>query len=212
MVKKSQKIAGVMEFTCFKKKENVTDDELIQAVIQFETSFLANQEGVLFHCLVRNFNNEYANVLFADTMGSLNKLLEAANSNNSANHFFSLIENESVQMTFHEIEKENFFIPENFSCVEHGTFSLKNKNKDEFERLIKVSNTIEKEYLNKLENTKAHLIGVVAENVYSEITFGQTLGKTKEACFGYMENVYCKPLMEMVDESTMKLDFWYLIA
>ena len=210
MIKKKQAIAEVMEFTSFKKKENVTDDELIQAVIQFENSFLASQENILFHCLVRNFNNEYANVLFADNMNSINKLFEDAKSNNSAKHFFSLIENESVKITIHQIEKENFVIPENFSCVEHGTFSLKEKN--EFKDLIKTSNTIEQEYLNKLENTKAHFIGTISENVYSEITFGETLGKTKEACFAYMENVFCKPLLEMADETTMKLDFWYLIA
>lgn len=210
MIKKREKNAGVMEFTSFKKKESVTDDELIQAVIQFETSFLANQEGVLFHCLVRNFNNEYANVLFTDNMDSPNKLLEAANKNDSAKHFFSLIDNESVDMIFHKIEKEIFMIPEYFSCVEHGTFSLKNKNR--FDDLVKISNTIEKEYLNKMENTKAHFIGTVSENLYSEVTFGETLGKTKEACFGYMENVFCKPLLEMADETTMKLDFWYLIA
>ncbi len=210
MIKKREKNAGVMEFTSFKKKESVTDDELIQAVIQFEALFLANQDGVLFHCLVRNFNNEYANVLFVDNMDSLNKLLETANKNDSAKHFFSLIENESVNMIFHKIEKENFIIPEYFSCVEHGTFSL--KNKDKFDNLIKVSNTIEKEYLNKTENTKAHFIGTISENIYSEVTFGETLGKTKESCFGYIENVFCKPLLEMADETTMKLDFWYLVA
>lgn len=210
MFKKGQKNAKVMEFTSFKKKENVTDDELIQAVIQFETSFLANQEGILFHCLVRNFNNDYANVLFADNMDSINKLFDAANNNKSAKYFFSLIENESVNIIIHQIEKKNFMIPEHFSCVEHGTFSL--KNKVEFEKLIKVSNTIEKEYLSKSDNTKAHFIGIISENLYSEVAFGKTLGKTKEVCFGYMENSFCKPLLEMADETTMKLDFWYLIA
>jgi len=210
MIKKSQEKVEVMEFTSFKKKENVTDEELIQAVIQFETSFLTNQEGVSFHCLVRNFNNEYANVLFANNMTSIHKLLEDAKSNNSAKYFFSLIDNESVKMTFHKIEKENFMIPDYFSCVEHGIFSLKNKN--EFDHLMNVSNTIEKEYLNKLKNTKAHFIGTVSENLYSEITFGETLGKTKEACFGYIDNEFCKPLLEMADETTMSLDFWYLIA
>lgn len=210
MIKKGRKNAEVMEFTSFKKKENVTDDELIQAVIQFEIDILTKQKGIIFHCLVRNFNNEYANVLFADNMDSINRLLKAVNENDSAKHFFSLIESESVNMTFHKIEKQKFLIPEHFSCVEQGTFSLKNKN--DFENLIKVSNTIEEEYLNKFENTKAHFIGTVSENLYSEVTFGETLGKTKEACFGYMENVFCKPLLEMADEATMKLDFWYLIA
>ena len=62
-------------------------NELIQAVIQFETSFLTYQKGILFHCLVRNFNNEYANVLFADNMDSINKLLKAVNENDSENIF-----------------------------------------------------------------------------------------------------------------------------
>ncbi|WBX71178.1 hypothetical protein [Tenacibaculum retecalamus] len=210
MIKKDRTNAKVMEFTSFKKKENVTDDELIQAVIQFENSFLANQEGILFHCLVRNFNNEYANVLFADNMDTINNLFKEAENNDSTKHFFSLIEDESVKITIHQIEKENFRVPTHFSCIEHGTFSLKDNN--DYKNLINVSNTIEKEYLNKLENTKAHFIGTVSDNLYSEITFGETLGKTKEACFGYMENNFCKPLLEMADETSMKLDFWYLIA
>jgi len=210
MIKNLDKIPKVMEFTSFMKKENVTDDELIQAAIQFESSFLETQKGVIFHCLVRNFNNEYANVLFADNMDSLNQLVKSANKNNAAKHFFSLIENKSIKMDFHKIEKDNFEIPDHFSCIECGTFSL--KNKDDFQKLISVSNIIEKEYLNKKENTKAHFIGTISENLYSEITFGETLGKTKKICFGYPENSFCQPMLEMADETSMKLDFWYLIS
>ena len=210
MIKIFDKAPKVMEFTSFRKKENVTDDELIQAVIQFENSFLKNQNGVIFHCLVRNFNNEYANVLFADDMDSLNKLVKSANENNTASHFFNLIENKSIKMNFNKIEKNNFKIPDQFSCIEYGTFSL--KNKDDFQKLISVSEIIEKEYLNKEENTKAHFIGSISENLYSEVTFGKTLGKTKEICFGYMENSSCQPMLAMADETSMQLDFWYLIA
>ena len=75
-----------------------------------------------------------------------------------------------------------------------------------------VSENIEKEYLNAFENTKAHFIGSVQENRVSEITLGETLGKTKEICFGYFNNQICKPLLDISDEATIEIDFWYLIA
>lgn len=212
MIKKMIKtpIPRVMEFTSFRKKETVTDDELIQAVIQFESSFLIQQKGVLFHCLVRNFNNEYANVIFTENKKDLNELEEKAINNDITKNFFSLIEKGSTKINFHHIEKENFEIPQYFSCIEHGTFSLKNKN--DFEHLITASNTLEKEYLSKTTNTKGHFIGTISGNLYSEITFGETLGKTKEICFGYTQNKYCQPLLKLADETSMNLDFWYLIA
>lgn len=202
--------ATVMEFTSFSKKNKVSDDELIQAVLQFERSFLSHQKGVVFHCLVRNLNNEYANVLFAENMETLKEIEKSAPQNPYATHFFGQINPGSIQMNFQTIEKGNFEVPEHFACVEYGTFSLKNKS--DFKSLLSVSDNIEQQYLFKSENTKAHFIGRISENHFSEVTFGSTLGKTKEVCFGYMENEHCQPMLEMADETTMKLDFWYLIA
>jgi hypothetical protein len=67
MIRVSNNFAKAMEFAIFKKKETVTDDELINAVLKFET-VLSKQSGIIFHCLVRNFKNEYANVIFAEKM------------------------------------------------------------------------------------------------------------------------------------------------
>lgn len=72
MIRVSNNSAKAMEFTSFSKKKNVTDDELINAVLKFET-VLAKQSGVIFHCLVRNFKNEYANVLFVSDFEDLKK-------------------------------------------------------------------------------------------------------------------------------------------
>ena len=49
MIRVSNDFAEAMEFTSFNKKENVTDDELINAVLKLE-SILAKQNGVIFHC------------------------------------------------------------------------------------------------------------------------------------------------------------------
>lgn len=209
MIRISNSFAKAMEFTSFKKKETITDDELINAVFQFET-VLAKQDGVIFHCLVRNFENEYANVLFVTEIDDLKRLEENLTQLQEAQDFFKLIDEKSVKMAFHRILKDDFKVPSLFSCVECGTFQL--KNRDENLKLLTVSENIEKEYLNTFENTKAHFIGSVQENRFSEITLGETLGKTKEICFGYFNNQFCKSLLEMTDETTVELDFWYLIA
>lgn len=182
---------------------------MINAVLKFET-VLAKQDGVIFHCLVRNFENEYANVLFATEIDDLKRLEENLMQLQEVQDFFRLIDKKTLKITVHKILKNDFKVPNLFLCVECGTFEL--KNQDENLKLLAVSENIEKEYLNTFENTKAHFIGSVQENRFSEITLGETLGKTKELCFGYFSNKFCKPLLEMTDETTVKLDFWYLIT
>lgn len=199
-----------MEFTSFKKKDHVSDDELLQAVLQFEEHFLTLQEGVIFHCLVRNYKNEYANVLFADHMDTMNAMFKSVHENDAANRFFDLIEEGSVTMNFNQIQKEDFKIPKDFSCVEYGTFSLRSPKP--LEELITISDNIENHYLNTTENTQAHFIGTISDTLFSEVTFGKTLAKTKEVCYGYTENIHCKPLLDAADPESMQLDFWYLIA
>lgn len=209
MIRVRNNFAKAMEFTAFKKNENVTDDELINAVLKFETA-LAKQDGVIFHCLVRNFKNEYANVLFVTEPHDLIKLKKNIQFLPEAQQFFKLVDKQSVKMEYHTLLKVDFDIPAHFSCIECGTFSLKNEEKAD--KLLAISEDIEREYLNNFENTLGHFIGKIEDKKYSEITMGKTLGQTKEICFGYFNNQFCKPLLEMADEKTMRLDFWYLIA
>lgn len=210
MIRQSNQSPQIMEFTSFKKKDHITDDELLQSVLNFESAFLAKQEGVVFHCLVRNFNNEYANVMFLENQNALDGIMANVHESPEANQFFSIIENESVKMNFNQIMEDGFQVPEHFSCVEVGTFEL--NSGEEVDNLLKVSSSIENQYLNQFANTKAHFIGQLPNNVYSEITLGNTLGKTKEVCMGYLNNAHCKPLLEMCNSETMHLDFWYVIA
>lgn len=73
MIRLSSKPAKAMEFTSFKKKEHITDDEILFAVLKFE-EVISKQNGLVFHCLVRNYDNEYANVLFAESIQNLKEL------------------------------------------------------------------------------------------------------------------------------------------
>lgn len=209
MIRVNNNFAKAMEFTSFKKKEAVTDDELTSAVLKFET-VVAKQSGVIFHCLVRNFNNEYANVLFVENIEHLHLLSKEIASFPEAKDFFALLEMDTVKMNFHEILKNNFKIPEGFSCIEHGTFTLKEEST--VDSLIKVSDDLEKHYLSAFDNNLEHCVGRVKDKKVSEIAIGKTYAKTKQECYGYYENQYGQSLLNLADLTTVELDFWYLIA
>lgn len=198
-----------MEFTSFKKRENVTDNELLFAVLKFET-VLVQQKGIIFHCLVRSYNNDYTNVLFADSIDVLKDLGKNLGHLPEVQSFFEMVDTKTVKIEYHEIQKDNFQIPKEFSCIEKGTFSL-NDIKDS-DQLLSVSEKIENEYLDTFENTQAHFIGILNENQFSEVTFGKTLAKTKQICFGYFDNPYGLELLNLADKESMELDFWYLIG
>lgn len=209
MIRVNNNFAKAMEFTSFKKKENVTDDELINAVLKFETT-IAKQKGVIFHCLVRNLNNEYANVLFVEHIEHLHVLSKELAAHPEAKDFFSFIDMTSVKMEFHEILKDNFKVPEGFACVECGTFTL--KADASIDALLKVSEELEQHYLHNFDNHLGHFVGSVAAQKVSEIALGKTYAKTKQECFGYYENQYGQAFLNLADLNSVVLDFWYLIA
>lgn len=209
MIRFNNNLAKAMEFTSFKKRENVTDNELLFAVLKFET-VLVQQKGIIFHCLVRSYNNDYANVLFADSIDVLKDLGKNLGHLPEVQSFFEMVDTKTVKIEYHEIQKDNFQIPKEFSCIEKGTFSL-NDIKDS-DQLLSVSEKIENEYLDTFENTQAHFIGILNENQFSEMTFGKTLAKTKQICFGYFDNPYGLELLNLADKESMELDFWYLIG
>ncbi|RIW13349.1 hypothetical protein D0X99_16365 [Algoriphagus lacus] len=209
MIRVNRNFAGAMEFTSFKKKEGVSDDELFQGVNKLE-SVLAKQSGVIFHCLVRNLANSYANVLFVDDPARLEVLTKELFDYPEAQEFLALIDMGSVQMKLHRILKKDFVVPEGFACVEHGTFRL--KEGFGIDELINVSNAIEEHYLNKFENHLGHFVGQLDKDLVSEISIGKTYAKTKQECYGYYDIESGQALMSMADLESMNLDFWYLMA
>jgi hypothetical protein len=212
MLRLNQVKPTVMEFTTFTKADNITDEDFISLVIKFEHDYLKNQPGLLFHCLVRNLNGEYANLLFADNIQSIKDIENGFSRSDIATEFMKSIKPSTVKVYYHEILKDNFQVPDNFACVEHGIFSPKVDSDFSEESLLSVSKDIENTYLNTFENTLSHFMGKVDNGTYSEITFGKTLGKTKDICYGYFNIESGMKMMNMCDPETTNLDFWYLIA
>lgn len=208
MIRINNNSAKAMEFTRFKKKQYVQEEDLFKVVKDFEM-LLQEQEGINFHCLVRNDSDEYANVVFAKSMNHLLQLNSNLQQISESILFFGLIDMQSVKIEYHEIQKVDFKVPYNFLCIEKGIFSLedvKDKNK-----LVAISDAIESDYLNKFANTKGHFIGIMDNNKYSETTFGESVEETRDICMGYFENSSCQILLNAADEKTFELDFWSLV-
>jgi len=212
MIQVNQATPALMEFTTFTKTNDVTDEEMIDLVMKFEHDYLKKQSGLIFHCLVRNLKGEYANLLFADNMGSIKNIEQGFSSNDSAEKFMAAINLQTVKVRYHEILDKNFQVPTDFTCFEHGTFSPNSDMVFSESKLLSVSKQIEEDYLNTYENSLGHFIGKVDDKTYSEITFGKTLGKTREVCYGYLNIAAGEKMMAMLDPQTTDLDFWYLIA
>ena len=185
MIRVSNAPVCAMEFTSFRKKTTVSDDELLFAVARFESQ-LVQVEGMVYHTLVRNYDNEYANVLFATSMEVIKTLEAVIGNTKETQDFFSMVDISTVQVEYHEISKPNLTVPSYFGCIENGKFSL--KDTAQASTLLSASDAVEESYLNAFENTKGHFISVLNENEYSEIVLGQTLGNTKEICYGYFGN------------------------
>ena len=212
MIRVNQATPALMEFTTFSKANDVTDEEMIDLVMKFENDYLKKQSGLTFHCLVRNLKGEYANLLFADSIESIKNIEQGFSSNDSAEKFMAAINLQTVKVRFHEILDKNFQVPTDFTCFEHGTFSPNSDEDFSESKLLTVSKEIEQDYLNRFENSLGHFIGKIDDKTYSEITFGKTLGKTREVCYGYFNIEAGKKMMAMLDPKTTDLDFWYLIA
>lgn len=209
MIKVNTLNASVMECTRFRIMEKVTEKDLLQAISDFENQFLNHLKGIAFHCLAKNDKGEYANLLLAQNTTVLTALEKDITSNSGALSFLKLIDKKSVMIHYLNIEKEPLLIPDHFSCIELGTFALK---KGTLQELLAVSDNIEKNYLSHFSNTQLHFIGSLPNDVYAEVTFGTTLQTTQQICAGYLSDPNCSPLMEMIDETRMTLDFWNIIA
>ncbi|AJH16762.1 hypothetical protein [Myroides profundi] len=209
MIRVSNAPVCAMEFTSFRKKTTVSDDELLFAIARFERQLL-QVEGIVYHTLVRNYDNEYANVLFATSMEVIKTLEAVIGNTKETQDFFSMVDMSTVQVEYHKIRKSNFTVPSYFGCIENGKFSLKDTT--QASTLLSASDAVEQSYLNAFDNTQGHFISVRNENEYSEIVLGQTLGNTKEICYGYFGNEACLSLLGLIDESSMHLGFWYVVG
>jgi len=212
MIRFNNKVAKAMEFTKFAKAEGVREEDFLTALLKFEKNYFKDAKGLIFKCYLRNLKGEYADLLFAENMDVLKQFEEGYMENSHFQEFMKVIDPNSVKVHYHGVMKKGFQVPENFACVEHGTFSPKNDIEFSEKNMLSISDKIETEYLNSFENSLGHFMGKIDNETYSEIAFGKTLGKTREICYGYFGIDSGIELMNLYVPESVDLDFWYLIA
>jgi len=202
----------VMGFTTFEKKNNVDTMDVVSASLHWQREFLKNMDGIGFHCLLGNMSGGFADIIFASDQPSFDKMGELHFEAPSSKKFMSLLEPTSVQLRSASILNGGFVIPSGFSCIEAGFMTLAEGSSVQDSEIGDRSSKIEDEYLGEYSNTLGHFVGNIGDQSYCEITFGQTLGQTREICYGYEKSAVCQEFLGLFDEKNFEFDFWVPLA
>ncbi len=212
MLNKKFENYGVMGFVEFEKLDNVACEEVIEASLNWQREFLKPIEGIGFHCLLGNLKGGFADLIFGTNKAAFEHMSETFLSAASSQKVKSLLDPQSIVMRSASILADNFTVPDEFSCVEAG-FMRANKEEEISEAVVREKSiNLEKEFLGAYANTKGHFVGKTAEDGFCEVTFGQTLGQTREICFGYEAARPCREFLSLFDEKSFEFDFWYPLA
>ncbi|MEH6403625.1 MAG: hypothetical protein V7750_09665 [Sneathiella sp.] len=212
MLNKQLNNYSVMGFATFQKKRDVETMDVIAASLDWQREFLKSMDGIGFHCLLGNMSGGFADIIFATDRPSFDKMGELHFEAPSSIKFMSLLDPESIQLRSASILKEGLIIPSGFSCIEAGFMTLAEGAIAEDEEVRLGSDKIEEQYLGGYSNTLGHFVGRAEDQSYCEITFGQTLGQTREICYGYEHSVICQDFLNQFDEKKFEFDFWVPLA
>ncbi|MEP4770255.1 MAG: hypothetical protein ABJY83_20315 [Roseibium sp.] len=201
----------VMGFARYRKKDGVDPAELIGAAREWQDSFLGKQSGISMHCFLGNLKGEFADAILATDQQSFMAMAQAHPDAPSSARLMELLDKDSIQLKQNSLLGGPKPVPTGFSCVEFGTFTPNGAVFSE-DRMMAASDRIEQDYLAGFRETKAHFMGKIDDNTYSEIAFVETSGAARDICNGYVGNKTCMPLLELFDLNSVDLDFWHVLA
>lgn len=211
MAQQTASTPTVMGFTRYEKKKNEKSEDLIQASMEWQRNFLKKQSGVVMHRLLGNLRGQFADAILAVDKASFVKMTEQYKEDASSKALMELIEPGSIKPMLNLILKE-VQVPTDFSCIEFGTLQPKKDSGFSEAAMLAASKRLEDEYLASYSQARAHCLGKIDENTYSEIAFVKTLGAAREICNGYLSNDICGKLLAMFDPASFDLDFWFVLA
>lgn len=212
MLRKNLGPVTMMGFARYKKKENIDTADLISAVRDWQLSFLDTQKGIAMHCFLGNLKGEFADAVMAIDEASFAEMSKHHSDAPSSKVFMEMIDMESLILTPNILLADNVEVPTDFSCIEFRTFKPNSEIQFSETTMLNASARIESEYLAQFKETRAHIIGKIDADTYSEISFVETEGAAREICSGYMGNPICEELLAMFDPKTVDLDFWHVLA
>lgn len=89
-----------LEFATFRLKAGVTEASLLAASARVDREFLAGQEGLLGHVLLKGSGGLYADMALADSQQRAEQICALWTGNAVALGYIELLDPQSVSMTF----------------------------------------------------------------------------------------------------------------
>jgi len=212
MMRKNHGPVTMMGFARYEKRDDVETEELIEACLNWRRMFLDRQDGIVFHCFLGNLKGQFADAIMAVDQAAFEEMSKRHPEDKSSQTFMSLLKPDTIRLTPNAILKQGVEVPSDFSCIEFGTFRMTEASGFSQSMMLEISRKIEVEYLSKFSASRAHFMGKVDDETYSEITFVHTLGAAREICNGYLTNDVCGELLAMFDPKSADLDFWHVLA
>ncbi len=210
MLRKDLGPLKMMGFARYEKRDGVETEDLIDAALNWRHDFLEKQEGIAMHCFLANTKGQFADAIMAVDETAFMAMSENHPKAPSSQAFMQLLQPESIRLTANKILKSDVDVPENFSCIEFGTFSPNTSFSESL--MLDISSKIEEKYLFSFSEPRAHFMGKVNETTYSEIAFVENLGMARRICNGYIQDDTCLELLGIFDPESVELDFWYKLA
>ena len=202
----------IMGFSRFQNKAEVPIEDIIEKSLEWSESFLEKIDGINFHCLLRNTKGELADVIFAKDPQTFSMMNDAFGQSSHSKQFLSLLMPETIRLNQVHILDEFFEIPSSFGAIEIGFMQTDSSKKITISDIKKASAALEDDYLFKQESSQAHFIGQANENTFADVTFGKSVGSVRKTCFGFYENPTAVNFLNLFEESSFELDFWYPLA
>lgn len=91
-----------MEFSTFKLKKGISEDELFKAAHDAVKGFMAKEDGFLGHAILRGENKTYVDVLFATSQERASQICAKWIGNSFCQSYLEKIEEASVNLAFYQ--------------------------------------------------------------------------------------------------------------
>ncbi|WP_020591304.1 hypothetical protein [Kiloniella laminariae] len=206
------KAFSAMGFARYEKRPEVAGDDLIEACLTWRREFLYQQPGIIRHWFLGNLKGQFADAVLAESPDALRQMGEKYPEYESSHAFMALLRPDTVRMSPNRLLSPAQQVPENFACIEFGSFKARAGESLTAEKLQEVSTRIEQRYLVNQPEMRAHFMGQVNSSVWSEISFVENLAAARRICNGYLSDPTCQELLSLFDPESVDLDFWFLLA
>ncbi|AEG13025.1 hypothetical protein [Shewanella baltica] len=88
------------EFSMFRAKADVSDEQLIAACQKMEKEFLSSEEGFIRHSLLKGDSGSWADVVFTKSKEDAERICRNFMGNSACLEYLQLIEEGSANLTF----------------------------------------------------------------------------------------------------------------